>query len=260
MKIYVWSPNYTHKSAGIEVLHYLMYLLQRNGHEVFTGTNVFNPEFDLKPQYDPNADWGEVSQYDFLIYPEVKYSIEFEKPILRWVLYFPGVLAGPVNYRSNEIVYHWAKEYEMSAINASYQKQSKEFSLPYIKKHEYEFKPVERKGDLLFVYKGKNLHEHPEPVLEITGDVSQTREALLDLLRTHETLWSYDNHSRLNMEAYLMGMSVNVYNYSMGSWKKYVIDKKSVRFIDYAEDEKLIHVLINDFIKRSEVKKNDNSM
>jgi len=244
MHVYVNAPNYVHRIGGIVAMHYLMYLMLRNGHEVHTSTRIFNPEYELIP--DTRLFIGKIDQ--ITIVPEISFiDKSITSPVLRWVLYYPGVLAGPKHYGELEEVYHWGPAYEESAAQASFHKRSTEFSLPSLKKEDYVFEEQERAGDLVVVHKGKNVLTHPLDAFEITSKNPKNRMELLQLLRSRNTLYSYDKCTRLVNEAKLSGMSVKLWNYNDKIWEDYILDKKYEVFVDYENDAKRVAWLLEDF-------------
>lgn len=242
MKIYVFSPPYSHKSAGIKAMHYFMYLLQRLGHTVFTDASETNEDYDKQPIITPYQD----GMVDAAVMPEVV-GASVNVPVFRWVLYFVGFWNNnaPRHYGKNEICYHWLPDYKQSAIAASYHKESTEFSLPLFDRNEYIFEPVPREGNLLWVYKGKDQHAHPADCKEITRHNPLTRLEFLNELRTHKALWSYDRFSSLNIEAALSGVDVKLWNYDKGAWDDYVIDPH--KFMDIETDTEAVRLIWEDF-------------
>jgi len=219
MKIYVWSPNYTHQSVGIRVMHYLMFLLKKLGHDVFTNALILNYEYCILPTSSPLI----TPDFDMCIFPEMVNTKGFEKmgiPTLRWVLYY---LEKDTMYDKIENVYHWKQTYEKDAVEHGFWKQSTEFRLGMLDKKEFQFIETKRNGDLFWVYKGKNAGAHPEGALEITKEFPSERKCLLELLRTHKTFYSYDRDTALSIEAVLMGMQSKVWNYDLKIWEDFVV-------------------------------------
>lgn len=253
MKIYVISPNYRHTSGGIKALHYAIYLLLRLGHEVTTNADTLNPAYELKPKqgiFTPGL-------YDFAIVPEVTdiYALHIlGKPILRWALFYPGRLGGPSFYSANEEVYFWHDRWGKAAIEASHYQRASKWNLGMIDRTEYVFDKVPRKGNLLFVYKGVNEGTHPANCYEITRTVTPTRESLLTLLRSYETLYSYDRNTILLTEAYLMGMKVLQWNYERKEWEGFTPCEDEAKFIDYDKDGEHTRQVMADFCEKRGIK------
>lgn len=249
MNIYVFTPPYNHKSAGIKMMHYLMYLLQRLGHQVTSNTDTFNSEYDLKP-----ATQMLNKKYDVLIVPEVTELAQYrylDMPIIRWVLYFAGVLGGPKVYQNNETVFHWDKSYEASAIEASLNGTSELFRLPYLDPKEYNFQEVPRTTILYYVYKGINQLKHPSGALEITHESAPTRPILFDMLHQATDLYSYDRHSALNYEAYLSGVHVKLWNYTWNMWEDMPIPpKEDTQYMRPGQDINIVQEMLDNFQRR----------
>lgn len=248
MRVFVYSPDYNHRSGGVFVMHYLMYLLQRAGHEVISNAAKYNPAYSLHPAYAP----GPVSGDDMIIAPETIYldsAYNLGLPVLRWVLYYPGKNenGGPVKYDHTEIVYHWDSCYAKAAAKASFSGESKQFSLPNLAREDYvsDGSIKREKDNLLFVYKGRNMRAHPKDALEITPKFPAERQAILRLFREYKNLYCYDRHTILTTEAALCGMNVMVWDYEKGSWEKFAVPE--TRFKDYEKDTQSVSALINDF-------------
>ena len=246
MRVYVLTPDYTHQSMGVASLHYLMYLMSILGFEISTNCSVFNPKYPGKYITKPFAR----SEQDRLIVPEiidVSPLYPGDIPIFRWVLYFPGKLGGPIHYGKNECVYHWCEDYRQSAEKASYNGTSKEFWLPPFNSEEYTDTNADRSGDLVFVYKGRNMGGHPPEAYEITKDNTPKREDLLTLLRTHSILYSYDRYSGINTEAAMSGMTVKLWNYDSSIWEDYTYVPGMNEFKDTSLDVRRVRAVMADF-------------
>jgi hypothetical protein len=246
MRIYVYAPDYTSRSGGVSAMHYLMYLLQRAGHQVKTNTKKYNPAYDLKPSYSPHPEGTD----DMVIAPEsvfLERILHLGLPILRWVLYFPGRNGGPSRYGESEVVYHWAAQYEKAALEASRQKASTEFCLPYLIKEEFDREKDIKRGDgsVYFVYKGKNMGAHPKTAVEMTMNYPATRELVIKLFKTYKTLYSYDRNTQIINEAVLCGMDVFLWNYEKHAWEAAVLPP--VVFRDYGRDTEAVRELLKDF-------------
>lgn len=249
MKIFVFAPDYTHRSGGIATMHYLMYLLQRAGHLVITCAKKYNPDFDLRPEFRR----GPEKTDDMIIAPEITFLdgvYHLGLPVLRWVLYFPGKNGGPAHYPEDEIVYHWSEEYRDSAIEASFQKSSKEFNLPLLTREEFSTKGIIRGKETVFlVRKGRNMKKHPDGAFEMTDNNPPERRHMLRLFKEYKTLYCYDRFTSIITEALLSGMNVLIWDYDNNRWEKAVLT--TVKFRDYGSDTAAVLELLNDF----EVKK-----
>ncbi|MBN2755466.1 MAG: hypothetical protein JXR81_11495 [Candidatus Goldbacteria bacterium] len=257
MKIFVFSPDYTHQSGGIEAMHYLMYLLQRCGHKVITNTAVYNPAFDLKPEFRLLPERTD----DMIIAPEIINLEGFYNlaiPVLRWVLYFPGRHGGPAVFPEEETVYHYRKVFKKEAKQASYYKRTKELFLPHLSKEDFKIKQktLRDKGGLYFVHKGKNLKAHPESAVEINRENTVTREMYLNLLRRYKTLYCYDPDTYLLAESFLSGMKVMVWDYKGNKWKRILFCRE--KFRNYARDAKNVQKILKDFSRKNKMKTTGN--
>ena len=248
MKIFLTTPSYNHTSAGIDVMHYLMYLLQLNGHRVHTSTSILNHAYPILPIPDTYNS----SSYNLHIMPQLFVpGYPIVKPTMRWVLFYPGRCGDQKKYGPYEVCFHWHPKYETASKDASYFHTSELFNLPCLDKTEYEFPQVPRKGDLFFVYKGQNANTHPTTAAEITRKDPAARKDLLKLLRTHETLYTYDRDTRLSIEAHLMGMTVLEWDKEAVSWTPFSPAPEDIKFRDPEKDKLLIPPMLENFKLRS---------
>lgn len=205
MNLFICAPNWDHRVGGVRVLHYLAYIASKLGHVVFLPENTTrNPAWG---NYAALGDIGPTDQITMVV-PEVNAASE---PIpwtriVRWVLYFPGVLGGPPEYPAHEMVATFLPDYRKAAQEAAPGRPVYDFFLPCVDIPETP--PTERYlGALYWQHKGPAIPP-PEAAIEITRSWPPTRKELFALLRSSRRFYCADAFSALAQEAQLAGCEV----------------------------------------------------
>jgi hypothetical protein len=140
---------------------------------------------------------------DIVVYPEVVAGnpLRFQR-VVRWVLFYPGVLGGTKTYHPGEMVFTWNKLY----MNAP------ELIVPSIDTSLFFDEGLPKTQDCCFVHKGGRWRhlEELEGLLEINMQFPKNRDHLARILKTTGTLYSFDSNSLLNAEARLCGAKVKL--------------------------------------------------
>lgn len=241
MQIYVSMPDYTHKSGGVVAMHYLTFILAELGHDVYTNASEFGPYAHKRVHTMPYC--GGV---DMIVLPEGYQSISLNTPILRWVLYYPQPSQ---EYRKNEHCYVWIEDYRSAAVSISANKDMGTLRIPILRKDDLSVEKSTRDIDCFWVYKGVNQmdNSHPADAVEITHSYPDTKEELRKLLSRTRTLYSYDQHTSLTQEAYILGCNVMVR--SNGEWVNYT--PQEVQFQDPSIDKAVVQSVLTDFISKA---------
>jgi len=204
----ILCPNYVHYSAGVRVLWRLGNLLGLLGHKVYYINYQANPQ--PAPAWSTmEAAPGNCTQ-GLVIAPEV--FPELAIPHVRWALNKPGLLGGPKTYGAGTQVYHWSPELEESTKEASPDGTSKQFMIGSL--DAPNLTPTTRKLNLW--YRGKytdlvDLGKHTYEV-EMTRHWPSTKVQYWELLNQAISLKSYDDFSGTNLEAYLWGVQVSIWD------------------------------------------------
>jgi hypothetical protein len=209
VRIRISSPPYHSGSGGIRVLHRLGYLATLLGHRVDMTTPVLNP------------DWGAYhapfeGEPDLSVIPEIWPASE-PGNVIRWVLYFPGVLAGPTLYPDHELVVSFCEQYNLAALQASPSGRIEQFFLATCELPCRD-DPEERLHDGCYWQgKGPRINPPGDAMLrEITRGWPTPRRELVRLFRQCRALYSCDAHTAINQEAQLCGCDVFVWD---GGWE-----------------------------------------
>lgn len=107
MKFLIITYEYDWRIGGVMALNILAKMLREQGYEVTGVGTAKSPHFNVISFQDAHK----VAQHDdvWTIYPEVISGNPFNaKNVVRWVLYYPGVLGGDREYDDSEVVmtYH----------------------------------------------------------------------------------------------------------------------------------------------------------
>ena len=210
-KYIICAPKMSN-SNGVRVLYRLSLLLKDMGYEA----HVLSPKQSelLNDSYNKHSysyiNYTDITenmrQNDIIIYPEVvKGNPLGFKNVVRWVLYYPGIIGGEKEYKKSECV--WAflpKFYDTGNI----------LSIPTIDTSLFYSDPnIQRNKNAYFVHKGGEWECEGldfNNMIRITINYPQKRELLADILRHTKVLYSFDNCSILLDEAVMCGCKVYV--------------------------------------------------
>lgn len=199
MNILVVAPQYTSKSGGVRVLHYLAHLINLCGHNGYTNTNIINPRWKQKI-------WkGEA--VDFTIYPEVWSDYVNDSKVVRWCLNAPGKIGGTKTFDPKEIVYCYSFAQFGEESKASTPNVVRELFLPLLEAKNYEGAMEKDLEGCCWIGKGEKSIGLPneENLIPITREYPNDKEDLVALLKRSRNFYSFDNLTALSDEALLCG-------------------------------------------------------
>jgi len=110
---YIVTPDYTHKSSGIRVLHELCSILNQFGYEAYVISGKVNGDlWTPRLTEETKAAHYIAKKTPIVIYPEVVVGtpINIGVPI-RYVLNYPGLVGGEKIFGKNETIFCYLKEY-----------------------------------------------------------------------------------------------------------------------------------------------------
>lgn len=222
-KEYIITAPTLSKSNGVKLL-YLMYVnLLRRGQKA----RMFSPKVHL-PGFNyissEEIDTDEIRENAIIIYPEIVVGNPFNiRNVVRYVLYYPGVIGGAAEYHHSEFIITHESQFYPGAFK---------LTIPWIDKNMFYDDNSPKTQNCYFVYKKGKFRDVPEieGAVEININYPKTKPELVQLLRTTDTLYSYDDSSSLLTEASLCGAKVKIIK------EDCILDYK-----DYYED------LISDF-------------
>lgn len=218
---YIVSPGYTHQSAGIKALHLLCHSLNRRGQLAFMVSQDIWKVMSFK-KMSLNPDWQtpvltkDIYQAHrksgvtpIVVYPEIIAGNPLKAAVVvRYVLNFPGLLGGDMEYAPEEIVFAYSKKLAVAAHVGA----DRVLFLPASDTNIFH-RPAEgtaRTGSCFYaskyqqVHKGK-LFDITRDSLEITrGKEAQSTEEIADIFRRSELFYCYEN-TALAIEAMLCG-------------------------------------------------------
>ena len=196
----IWTPPYC-GSAGVRALYKLADSLRMHGQSVklWSWGETRQAGFDYADSITPA-----MQEEDIVVYPEIVSGNPLQiRNVVRWILFYPGVLGGEKTYHPSEKLFTWCDRY--------YQGVPRLFA-DVIDRTLFHDAGLPRTQDCTFVYKGGKWRDVPEldGLTEITMQWPKTREELVHLLQTTGTLYSWDGNSSLLDEAYYCGASVKI--------------------------------------------------
>ncbi|CAM5789250.1 hypothetical protein CCAE64S_02347 [Castellaniella caeni] len=211
---YIYAPAYTHKSAGIRVMHLLCHYLNRMGEESYIYSEALSPNLwtprltaEIKKRHDM------LGVQPIAVYPEVVHGNPFELAcVVRYILNHIGLLGGPSNYLSSDLKFFYIEEYvdqETGIDNANL------LTVPVIDLGLFNNKnnPFDSSRDLKVVYPGRFLEakeKYPDlfdGAVVITYEWPSTQEEIVKVLRKAKVLYSFANSAIIG-EAVFCGCPV----------------------------------------------------
>lgn len=189
------SPPYQNGYGGIRALHRLIHLLNEKGFDAYSvsSTNPLWNEKIINP--------ADLTNDFIVVYPEIiKGNPNKLNKVVRWVLYYPGIIGGDKEYDPRELVFTWDKDY-LDIPN-----ELKVFTI----EPELFNKGTNNELDCFWVHKGSSKTRSPitDGMFEITINSPSTREELANLLKRTKTFYTYDDKTQLIYEAMLCGCRV----------------------------------------------------
>ncbi len=226
MKKYViMAPPYRSNSVGVRVLYKLADKLVEKGFDV----SMFLLESPYVGMYNYVREYSEETrQNDIVVYPETVSGnpLGFNN-VVRFVLNYPGLLAGDTEYHPSEQIFTWTELYYPNAPILN-------FSMIDEKVFYDDNRP--KKHDVYFVHKGGQCRTVPEieNAIRIDLDYPKTQFALAELLRETDTFYSFDMFSSMPLEAQKCGAKA-----------KYITETEIIDFEEYLNriDEAKVHFL-----------------
>jgi len=211
---YIVTPRFIRTSAGVKAVHLLCHCLNRAGQEAYvliyprwTEPVTTNPNL-LTPEVTPEVvrRHRERGVSPILVYSEIIPGNPMgANTVVRYVLSFPGEIAGDKTFAANETVFGYS-----SVLAAAAGAPSRVLLIPVSDASVYTPGAArERRGSCFYAMKYRIVHGgKPLPVtadsVEITRDLpdSQKPAEIAELFRNAEVFYTYEN-TALALEAAL---------------------------------------------------------
>lgn len=180
----IMAPPYRHNSAGVRALYELQKHLEVKGYKC----RIARSEYALPEE--------------IVIYPETVSGNPLKgKTVVRYVLYYPGTLAGDKEYAKDEIIFTWDRDYYDAPL----------LTIPLIEDF-FRDEGLQREGGCFWVGKGIDMPRIPETegLTEITYEWPSDRKDLARLFNEKEVFYTYDDMTSLTPEALRCGCKVIV--------------------------------------------------
>jgi O-antigen biosynthesis protein len=195
----IWTPTFS-RSNGVRVLHLLADALLARGFEVYLySSKPYQSQYRYLDHITP-----ELQREAVVIYPEIVHGNPLQVArVIRYVLYYPGKIAGASQYHPSETIFSYLRAFypEVPLL-----------TVPWIDTSLFYNDGQPKTEDFSFVYKGGKCRNALETqgLVEITMNYPDTRAELATLLRRMRVLYSYDACSALLDEAQLCGAEVRI--------------------------------------------------
>lgn len=208
----IHTPDYLVTSAGKRCLHELADHLMTHGHEAMvTGATVQRP--GAAAPVVPEAAAADACRAGAVaVYHErIAGNPLSASRVARWCLSRPGLLGGPTVFGAGEMLFGYS-----DTILAYLPPSTRKLCLPVLDRHIF-YPPLEghpRSGGI-WAYRGKNTRAEiaAVPGLEAAREITRetpSHEALGDILRAAEALYTFDDLTALIDEARACGCPVVV--------------------------------------------------
>ena len=180
----IMAPPYRDNSGGVRILHELRRHLEERGYPATISQGC-------------NAPYNAI-----VIYPEVVSGNPMSgNTVVRYVLYYPGVLGGEKQYDTKEIIFTFLPAFYPEAP----------FLTVPIVEDFFRDEGLPRSGKYVWTHKGKNIPRIPETDgLTDISDWNIDRKAMAGFLNKIEVLYSYDSCTVVHNEARRCGCKVIV--------------------------------------------------
>ena len=213
---YIVAPDYTRKSMGIRVMHYLCHALNISGENAFMVTNQVNPELRTPILTQNNIQYHlSLGLNPIAVYPEIYHGNPLgAKTVVRYLLNEPGLCGGPVTFDPNDILFAFRE-----SLRTPDTPENNLLYMPLIDRSIFNYNPKEQnKRDKILFYlaeyrNGEN--EYPELMnflkknaIQITSNYPESHLELADLFRKAKVLVCF-HFSNLAGEALLCGCPVH---------------------------------------------------
>jgi hypothetical protein len=197
---YIVAPDYTHKSAGIRLLHQLCSVLNQMGYEAYMVTNKTNGALWTPRLTDETkAAHYLAGKKPIVVYPEVVKGqpLGFGMPV-RYVLNYPGLLGGgDHHYLENETIFTFHPEYHESP-NLLY--------LPLINiKQIKSIKPLMKRvlGSSAFYYNRytpskSEIEDLGDGCIDVSTKSNHKFEDIIAILKSVEILYCFETSAIMN--------------------------------------------------------------
>lgn len=205
---YIVSPNFSQKSSGPRMLHYLCHTLNELGYEAYITARAFSPwlrtpeltrEIRLKHR--------ETGRTPIAVYPEVACGNPLQEPVVaRWILNKAGHLGGHKEFHPDELLFYWDEWVLQGEQNAD------RLFLPSVDDrifNDHDIQPEDRSGFCYYAHKylmfgGQIAEPITRDGISLCQDIPRTAEEIAHILRTSRVLYCYEP-SNIVAEAYACG-------------------------------------------------------
>lgn len=215
---YIAAPRWTHSSAGIRALYLLCHALNRAGFEAYISHHAngrFSPPWTNPELRAPMLQEFHLREHlaekltPVVVYPEtVRGNPLRAKVVVRWVMYYPGVLGGDREFPSTDICFGYSRELAHAVGHPEHVLQ-----LPTVDTRLFHPPAGAEPRDGGCFFAAKYQKYHGGKLFPITADCkeitrqrpdSPTPAEVADLLRRSDTFYAYEN-TALAIEAVLCG-------------------------------------------------------
>jgi len=207
---YIVAPPYHRTSAGAKVLHQLCHLLNLKGQSAFVIASKVNADLATPVLNEQIVDEHfQNHRTPIIIYPEILHGNPLGgKCVVRYLLNLPGLLGGPREFPSGDLLLWYSEGYRETADG-----KGPVLSIPTTDARLFSPPPPgsRRQGSCFYACKFKD--HSGEPLSDVTknsieilksGEGSQSQAEIVALFQRSEVFYCYES-SALVLEAVLCG-------------------------------------------------------
>jgi hypothetical protein len=221
LKFLILAPDYRTNSAGVMCLHKLCHKINTSKHQATVISSVRNPNY-LYDDMDFNLDKKDViliscdTDYTKFMAPKYKLSV-------RWFLNYPKFFGvGDADFDHDHVLFTYHKKF-FTVYNCP------EFYLD-VSKDLFSYNGEEKNIETCY-YIGKGRQDCNVDGKLITLTDPPTKEKLINLLKHTKTLYSFDENTAVNYEAWLSNCDVFVRKNEQ--WTNLIVEQKEETPMDY---------------------------
>lgn len=208
---YIFTPPYTHVSAGVRALHLLCHALNQSGQKAYLAFTeqpkglAVNPALNT-PWTTPELALLYKDINPIVVYPDIiKGNPTNAKHVVRWLLGYPGLCGGDLTFPDTEQVWAYSAKIARNAKTADI------LCLPVVDPSIFH-KPLmfsaDRLGTCYYAHKCETIWGiEPKGVPEGCKKLEGTFEEISDILRHSEMCYIFEDTSVI-LEAKMCGCPV----------------------------------------------------
>ncbi|MGD9773991.1 MAG: glycosyltransferase [Diaphorobacter sp.] len=205
---YIVSPDFSQKTAGPRMLHYLCHILNELGYEAYITSQLQSPWLRTPVlTHEIQKRHKDTHRTPIAVYPEVIRDNPLQEPVVaRWLLNKAGHLGGHASINPNDIIFYW-DEWVLQG-----EAHSGRLFLPPVDErifNDENTSTTQRTGFCYYAHKylafgGRIADTIRQNGINLCQEIPRSAEEIADILRSTKVLYCYEP-SNMVAEAYACG-------------------------------------------------------